>query len=88
MVWSHDKFLNNKKILQDETRAKIREMKTTVQREQDMLDSETSKEADDVAATAAELRELNARMEELKLQQEEYTRTENELQFWEQQNDA
>ncbi|KAH9642582.1 hypothetical protein HF086_011175 [Spodoptera exigua] len=58
--------------VRDETRAKIREMKTTVQREQDMLDSETSKEADDVAATAAELRELNARMEELKLQQEDW----------------
>ncbi|KAJ8711957.1 hypothetical protein PYW08_008911 [Mythimna loreyi] len=74
--------------LLDETRAKIREMKTTVQREQDMLDNETSKEAADVAACAAELRELNARMQELKQQQEQHLRVDAELSFWEQQNDA
>ncbi|XP_026738770.1 uncharacterized protein LOC113501747 [Trichoplusia ni] len=75
-------------LLLEETRSKISELKSAVQREQDSLDSEVSRESAEASAAAASLRELGARLQDLQLQQDNYTRLDTELRFWEEQDEA
>lgn len=76
------------KFLQEETRSKISELKSAVQREQDTLDSEVAREAAEAGAAAAALRELGARLQALQLQQDSHARLDTELRFWEEQDEA
>lgn len=77
-----------KKYLQDETRAKITEMKTSVQREQQAFDAEVGRDASEAAEWNKELQETRDRLEALVAEQRNHTRVEQELEFWEKQNEA
>ncbi|XP_050355005.1 caldesmon [Nymphalis io] len=73
-------------LLLEEARTKIAEMKSNVQREQQSLDAELSKESSEAAAWTAEELEVADRLEKLRGCQEEYARVDSELEFWEKQD--
>ncbi|KAL0868220.1 hypothetical protein ABMA27_007755 [Loxostege sticticalis] len=73
-------------MMLEETRTKISELKSAIQREQESLDSELSKESSEASSWASEQRELVARLEALRQHQEEYCRVHSELAFWEKQD--
>lgn len=74
--------------LLDETRAKVGELRALIKREQESLASARSQESAEAAAAAADIRVLNQRFSELKLQHEEFTKAEEELRYWETQHDV
>ncbi|XP_059051818.1 uncharacterized protein LOC131846511 [Achroia grisella] len=74
--------------LLEETRTKIADIKALLQREQQSLETETSKETAEAAAWSVQEQEVSSRLEALKSHQEEYAKVDSELDFWEKQDVA
>ncbi|XP_045779461.1 kinetochore protein NDC80 homolog [Maniola jurtina] len=75
-------------VLLEETRSKIADMKSSMQREQQALDAEVAKESSDAAAWSHEQQQTSARLEQLRANREEHAKVAAELAFWEKQDAA
>ncbi|CAH2054068.1 unnamed protein product, partial [Iphiclides podalirius] len=72
--------------LMEETQAKIAELKSLVELEQQARESELSKENAEAAAWSAEKLEIGRQVEALRTAQEHHAKVDTELDFWERQN--
>ncbi|XP_034835721.1 kinetochore protein NDC80 homolog [Maniola hyperantus] len=75
-------------VLLEETRNKIADMKSCMQREQQALDAENAKESSDAAAWSRDQQQTSARLEQLRANREEHAKVAAELAFWEKQDAA
>lgn len=73
---------------QEETRAKIAEIKAAVERERQAAEADAAREATEAEARAVERRQLAERLDALRHSEREYDEAKTELEFWEAQDEA